>query len=134
MTKPFLIASFSLIFCIGTRGQSPEKSSLLEVNYRNLVSHADLLYNKPASRSEDGMPVGNGVMGSLVWTTPSALHFQLNRVDVFGNNSASNNFYERHSDYCGGISFVNVGFHNGANDVFNDNFNNTFHAMMVWHR
>lgn len=122
MTKPFLLALFSLIFYVGTRGQSPEKSSLLEVNYGNLVSRADLLYNKPVSRSEEGMPVGNGVMGSLVWTTPSALHFQLNRVDVFGNSSASNNFYERHTDYCGGIGFVDVEFPSGANDIFNDEF------------
>jgi len=28
------------------------------------------------------MPVGNGRMGSLVWTTPTALRFQINRVDV----------------------------------------------------
>jgi hypothetical protein len=101
---------------------SAQPSSILNLNYRNLVSRADLVYDKPVSRSEEGMPVGNGVMGSLVWTTPSALHFQLNRVDVFGNNSASNNFYERHTDYCGGMGFVDVEFSDGTNDLFSGDF------------
>jgi hypothetical protein len=102
--------------------QTKENTSLLSVNYEKLVSRADLIYDKPVSRSEEGMPIGNGVMGSLVWTTPSALHFQLNRVDVFGNNSASNNFYERHTDYCGGIGFADIEFVNGENNIFNEEF------------
>ena len=35
------------------------------------------------------MPVGNGRTGSLVWTTPSALHFQINRVDVFAAHAGT---------------------------------------------
>lgn len=93
-------------------------SSLLEVDRRKLVSRADLTYDKPVNRSEEGMPVGNGVMGSLVWTTPSALHFQLNRVDVFANNSGSDNFYERHTDYCGGVGFVDVELNSGVKEIF----------------
>lgn len=84
--------------------------SFPEVNYEELVSRASLTYDKPVSRSEEGMPVGNGRMGSLVWTTPSALRFQLNRVDVFANNSASDNFYERNTDYCNGVGFVDIDF------------------------
>lgn len=87
-----------------------QKRALPEVNYEDLVSRASLTYSKPVNRSEEGMPIGNGRMGSLVWTTPSAIRFQLNRVDVFGNNSASNNFYERHTDYCGGVGFVELDF------------------------
>jgi len=33
--------------------------------------------------------VGNGRMGSLVWTSPSALKFQINRVDVFSVDGGS---------------------------------------------
>jgi hypothetical protein len=33
-----------------------------------------------------GMPLGNGRMGTLVWTTPGAVEFQINRVDVFAVN------------------------------------------------
>ena len=41
-------------------------SNLLQVDYRELVSRADLTYDTPVARSEEGMPVGNGRMGSLV--------------------------------------------------------------------
>jgi hypothetical protein len=51
---------------------SQAASSLLTVDYKKLVSRADLIYDTPAPRSEEGMPVGNGRMGSLVWTSPSA--------------------------------------------------------------
>ena len=51
-------------------------AGLLSVDYNRLVARADLSYDTPASRSDEGMPVGNGRMGSLVWTTPSALKFQ----------------------------------------------------------
>ncbi len=92
-------------------------SSPLEVDYRTLVSRADLTYDQPASRSEEGMPVGNGRMGSLVWTSPTALKFQINRVDVFGNNSATNSFPARHTDYGSGCGYVDVDL-GGGDDVF----------------
>ena len=66
----------------------------MNVDYRSLVSRADLDCNEPVSRSEEGMPVGNGRMGSLVWTTPTALKFQINRVDVFAQNC------ETDSEHC----------------------------------
>ena len=56
------------------------------------------------------MPIGNGRMGTLVWTTPSALRFQINRVDVFAINSGSDSFPQRHTDYCGGCGFVDIDF------------------------
>ncbi|MEX1240832.1 MAG: glycoside hydrolase family 95-like protein [Cyclobacteriaceae bacterium] len=104
-----LISVLLLLSTVQSFGQQ-RNSTILEVDYEKIVSGAALTYDKPVSRSEEGMPVGNGTMGSLVWTTPSALRFQLNRVDVFGNNSASNNFYERHTDYCGGLGFVDLDF------------------------
>lgn len=79
-------------------------------DYKQLVSRADLVYDKPASRSEAGQPVGNGTMGSLVWTTPSQIKMQINRVDIFGNNSSTDNFYQRNTDYCGGAGFVDLDF------------------------
>jgi hypothetical protein len=54
---------------------------------RALISQADLHYLKSAARSEEGIPIGNGRMGTLVWTTPQSLRFQINRVDVYANNS-----------------------------------------------
>jgi len=69
-----------------------QAAGLLTVDYRKLVSRADLTYGTPVSRSEEGMPAGNGRMGSLVWTTPSSLKFQINRVDVFGADSNTVSF------------------------------------------
>ncbi len=102
---------FSLLFpsFLNTFAQR-QGQGLREVNHGELVSRSNLTYDKPVSRSEEGMPLGNGHMGSLVWTTSSSIRFQLNRVDVFANNSASNNFYERHTDYCSGLGFVDVDF------------------------
>lgn len=85
-------------------------------DYRKIVQRSDLHYTSAVTRSEDGMPTGNGKMGSLVWTIPSALKFQLNRVDVFGNNSSSHNFFERHTDYCNGVGAVSIDF---GSSVFN---------------
>jgi hypothetical protein len=89
-------------------------SKLLDVNYAALVARADLHYDTPVVQSEEGQPIGNGRMGSLVWTIPSGIQLQVNRVDVFGNNSASNNFYERNTDYCGGTGQVHIDFGEGV--------------------
>ncbi len=94
------------------------------IDYKSLISGADLYYNKPASRSEEGIPVGNGRMGSLVWTIPSSLKFQINRVDIFGNNAASNSFFERNTDYCSGAGFVDIDFVTWGDDVFTPPFFN----------
>ncbi|HTB80219.1 MAG TPA: hypothetical protein VK717_04955 [Opitutaceae bacterium] len=93
-------------------------SDVLDVDYRSLVSAADLHYDHPASRSEEGMPIGNGRMGSLVWTTPTALKFQINRPDVFANDSASNSFPARHTDYGSGCGYVDIDVGGQAGDVF----------------
>jgi len=92
--------------------------SLMNVNYRALISRADLTYDRPVTRSEEGLPVGNGRMGSLIWTMPTSLKLQINRVDVFPANCATNSFPERHSDYCGGCGFVDVDFIDYGEDVF----------------
>ncbi|MDR2039471.1 MAG: DUF5703 domain-containing protein [Bacteroidales bacterium] len=94
-----------------------QESTILAPDYPSIISASDLIYQSPAERSEEGMPVGNGITGSLIWTSPSAMHFQINRVDVFGNNAQSHNFYERHTDYCGGAGFVDVEFP-GYDEVF----------------
>src|SRR5215469_8694083 len=88
----------------------PSSSSLSAVDFRKLISRGDLAYEKPVLRSEEGIPVGNGRMGSLIWTKPTQLRFQINRADVYANNSATNSFFERHNDYCGGCAFLDIDF------------------------
>jgi hypothetical protein len=92
-------------------------SSLLSVNYPKLVARADLHYDQPVVRSEEGMPIGNGRVGTLVWTTPTALKLQINRPDVFGNSCESRSFSERHTDYSSGCGYIDIDFP-GFEDVF----------------
>lgn len=94
-------------------------STLLDVDYRELISHADLDYTAPVARSEAGQPVGNGRTGTLVWTTPSALRFQVNRVDVHAENRNTHSFPERNLDYASGCGFVDVNYGDYGDDVFN---------------
>jgi hypothetical protein len=93
-------------------------SNLLQVDYRELVSRADLTYDTPVARSEEGMPVGNGRMGSLVWTEPTMLKFQINRVDVFAENSETHSFPERDSDYASGCGYLDINLADFGEDIF----------------
>lgn len=108
-----IIVSFFILFFPGNHVFS---QSLID--YKTLISEADLIYDKPVASSEEGMPVGNGRMGTLVWTTPSSLKFQVNRVDIFGNNAASNSFFERNTDYCSSAGFVDIDFVTWGEDIF----------------
>jgi len=91
---------------------------LVKVDHRNLVSRADITYDKPVTRSEEGLPVGNGRMGSLVWTTPAALKFQINRPDVFAVNSSTCSFPRRNTDYASGCGYVDINLVDYGEDVF----------------
>ena len=46
------------------------------VDYQSIVSRADLVYDQPAATPFEGHPIGNGTMGTMVWTTPSAIEFR----------------------------------------------------------
>jgi len=89
---------------------SQPRPAAAAIDMRALISQSDLVYTRPVARSEAGIPLGNGRMGSLVWTTPSQLRLQINRVDVYGNNCETNSFFERHNDYCGGCAYLEIGF------------------------
>lgn len=108
-SRPSVIAG-SLCLLSGLAGPMRASEAGPAVDYGKLVSRADLHYDKPVNRSEEGMPVGNGRMGSLVWTTPEAIRLQINRVDVFANNCYSTSFPARNSDYCGGCGFMDLDF------------------------
>jgi hypothetical protein len=92
--------------------------SWADVDYRSLVSRADLDYTTPTTRSEEGQPIGNGRMGSLVWTTPSAMHLQINRVDVFAEDSYTTSFPKQDSDYASDCAYIDVNVADAGPDVF----------------
>lgn len=78
----------TVAMCAALQVQVPDPGSAFQVpvpvpgSVRALVSRADRVYTLPVERSEEGIPIGNGRMGTVVWTTPSALTFQFNRVDL----------------------------------------------------
>jgi hypothetical protein len=89
-----------------------------DLSLRAALASGDLDYTEPARRSEEGMPVGNGRMGSLVWTSPSALKFQINRVDVFGQDSTTVSFPRADTDYASGCGYVDINVVEAGDDVF----------------
>ena len=63
-------------------GEAPSLAGPLHTDTRELVSQADLICQGPAVAPVQGQPIGNGSIGTLVWTTPSVVHLQINRNDV----------------------------------------------------
>lgn len=83
--------------------------SWIEMDARAIVSRSDLIYRSPVAQSVEGQPIGNGVMGTLVWTTPSAIHLQINRCDVFAVNTQHRAEAQFGStDYCGACAQITI--------------------------
>lgn len=92
-------------------GESPAGetgASFAAANSRDLVSTADLVYDRPVQRPVEGQPIGNGRMGTLVWTSPGAVHLQINRNDVFAVNRNHAGAQFGPTDICGGCAAVVV--------------------------
>ena len=83
-------------------------SPLIEVDYRATVSAADMIYRSPAAAPVEGQPIGNGRMGTLVWTTPDSVNFQINRCDVFAVNKNASGKRDGPTDYAGGVARVTI--------------------------
>ncbi len=117
MRATFLIILLALL-CSEISMAQVNGSRIMKVDYKSLVSRADLSYDTPVTRSEEGMPVGNGQMGSLVWTTPSAIHFQINRTDVFSVGCNTNSFPIAHTTYANGCGYLDINVVDYGDDVF----------------
>ncbi|MEO2046026.1 MAG: hypothetical protein ABGX16_05575 [Pirellulales bacterium] len=61
-----------------------------------------------AERHVQEQPIGNGRMGTMIWTSPGAIHMQINRVDVFAVNKNHAGKREGPVDYCGGIAKLTI--------------------------
>jgi len=120
LTITFLVAAICNLYAQNIKPFTAKSPGPGQVDMRELVSEADLVYTKPVDRSEAGMPLGNGVTGTLVWTTPSSVKMQINRVDVFAVNKSTDSFMERHSDYASGCGFVDINLVGYGDDVFTD--------------
>ena len=90
------------------------------IDYEKHVSKGDIRLDGPVHRSEGGMPIGNGVMGSLIWTEPQSLKLQINRSDVFANGCETNSFPQRCTDYAYTCGYVDVDFPSFDKDIFTE--------------
>lgn len=90
------------------------------MDIKNLVKNADLTYNGTVERAEEGLPIGNGRMGSLLWTSPTALKMQVNRPDVLANGPSSTASFKNDRDYGYGCGYVDIDFATYGDDVFDE--------------
>lgn len=84
--------------------------SLVDVDFDALTSLSDLHYLSPVEDPASGLPIGNGRMGTFVWTTPNSIAFQLNRVDVYGANRDHMGRFLGPGDHCSACGAVTVEF------------------------
>ena len=80
----------------------------LQVDPRTLVSRADLIYLAPTEHNREGQPIGNGRMGTVVWTTPGAVHFLINRVDQYSADNSHGGQFCGPSDDFGRLARVSI--------------------------
>jgi hypothetical protein len=99
---------------LAAHGQST--SSLLTVDYQTRLARRSQL--RHARRAQRRHSRGQRPHGSLVWTTPSALHFQINRADVFAENSYTASFPRADSDYASGCGYVDINLVQSGDAVF----------------
>ena len=65
--RAFLAAAgIGITAAVEAVGEPGSPSSLSDVDFAKVLSRADLIYDRPVPRSEEGIPVGNGRMGSLL--------------------------------------------------------------------
>ncbi|MBO9620468.1 MAG: hypothetical protein J7539_15690 [Niabella sp.] len=73
-----------------TLARTPDAKQLFEVDYAALLARAAIRYSRPSASNDEGLPIGNGQMGTLVWTEKvgttdgAKIMYQLNRNDTFG--------------------------------------------------
>ncbi len=92
----------------------------MKINLEQLIHRADLHYNGVVERCEEGLPIGNGRMGSLIWTSPDALKMQINRSDVFANGPKTKAFRQDHRDYGYACAMFDLSLVNFGPDAFDD--------------
>jgi len=73
-------------------GHNPEKVNLggFEVDYSSYLRRHDVVYKSPADRPFEGLPIGNGDLGALLWSPSSGFQVIINKCDVWDDAPAGN--------------------------------------------
>lgn len=56
---------------------------LTRVDYASFLAQHDVVYLAPVVDGFDGLPVGNGDLGAMIWTPPRELRLQINKTDLW---------------------------------------------------
>ena len=118
-----LIGSLGAASAAGT----PAGSSMITMDYARYLAPIDLHFTKPTQPIE-GIPLGNGRMGTLVWIdgSGSKLQFNFGRPDVFYMGSATSTWTNKsHTDGNSKVGHVDIGF---AGAPFASTCNQDLHA------
>jgi alpha-L-fucosidase 2 len=71
-----LISSIIFLFCLACNNK-------LKDTYNLQLTNADLRFLKPAVSWDEAIPLGNGMLGALVWAKGDKLRFSLDRADLW---------------------------------------------------
>ncbi len=95
--------------------------SCLSIDYQKNILNINLKNRDPVQNPINGHPIGNGTMGTMVWTTDSSVEFQINRVDVFAvNKNHEGKMDDPSTDYCGGCGRISINL--GSNSFTKEKF------------
>ncbi len=117
-----LLSSNSVAFARGEI-KGNETVNISAIDYPSLISKADLIYTNPVRNSYEGQPVGNGRMGSLIWTNQNTLSYQMNRVDVFSMSSNTKSYDISQPDWSCASGQVDIDFQSREPVFAEPNFN-----------
>lgn len=59
----------------------------VSVDYATYLSQHDVVYNSPPRLGEQGMPIGDGDLGAMVWCPPGEIRLQINKSDLWWENT-----------------------------------------------
>ena len=63
---------------------STETKKLNRADYRKFLARHDMVFEKPARQWEQGVPMGNGVLGTVVWGgLDRPMKISLDRADIW---------------------------------------------------
>lgn len=117
MSNKALRCVAAMLFLLGDGGRASvagdlQGSSMIILDYARYLAPIDLHFTKP-TRPIEGIPLGNGRMGTLAWIdgSGSRLEFNFGRPDVFYRGSATATFSNTsHTDGNSKVGHVEIGF------------------------
>lgn len=56
---------------------------VFKVDHVSYLKKHDIVYLEPDYEGFNGFPIGNGDLGGMVWSTPSGIKLQMNKIDLY---------------------------------------------------